>query len=169
MMDFDYLISGKKVNVSINKKENKYELFIDDERVLIQPVHTSSNFISLINNGLYQKIYFARDNGINYIFIDGKQYRIEDLSRTEQKSVVTDHLLVDNESEICAPMPGKILKILVNLGDEVDIKHNLVIVEAMKMENNIVSPMKGSIKRINFKEGDLVDTGQPIIELEPLE
>jgi biotin carboxyl carrier protein len=66
-------------------------------------------------------------------------------------------------------MPGKVVKIGVKVGDEVRKNQTLVIVEAMKMENEIKSPIPAKVKKINFKEGDLVDTGQPIVELEPKE
>ncbi|MCJ7577768.1 MAG: biotin/lipoyl-binding protein, partial [candidate division Zixibacteria bacterium] len=67
------------------------------------------------------------------------------------------------------PMPGKIVKILVREGDKVRKGQGLVIVEAMKMENEIRSPGAGIVKKINFKEGNLVDTADLIIELEPEE
>jgi len=168
-MEFDYLISDKKVHVAIEKKENKYQLRCGEESFVIEPLHFQDHFFSFTDNGSYKKIMYAKDNGILYVFIDGLQYRIEDLNITEQKSVAKDHLLLENESEICAPMPGKILKIFVAVGDEVTPKQNLLIVEAMKMENNMTSSMKGVVKKVNFKEGDLVDTGQPIIELEAIE
>ena len=167
-MDFEYLISDNIVNVSINKKDGDFEVSLGDELIQIKPIHLSAHFISLIMNGVFKKIYFAKDNGVNYIFIDGQQYCIEDLSKTEQKSVAKDHLLLEQASEICAPMPGKILKIYVKEGDTVEVKQNLIIVEAMKMENSIHSSIKGKVKKVNFKEGDIVDTGQPIIELEKI-
>lgn len=168
-MEFDYLIADKKVHVAIDKKENKYQVRLSGESFTIEPLHFQEHFFSFNDNDGYKKIMYAKDNGILYVFIDGLQYRVEDLNITEQKSVAKDHLLLDNESEICAPMPGKILKIFVTTGDQVTPKQNLLIVEAMKMENSITSSMKGVVKKINFKEGDLVDTGQPIIELEAAE
>lgn len=168
-MDFDYLMADKTFHVSINKKDNNYEVYLENELILIRPINKFSNFISIINNEKCQNIYFAKDKEMHYIFIDGQQYRIEDLNQAEQKSVIKDQLLLEEASEICAPMPGKILKILVKEGEEIEAKQNLVIVEAMKMENNINSPVKGKVKKINFHAGDIVDTGQPIIELEALE
>ena len=63
-------------------------------------------------------------------------------------------------------MPGKVVKILVKQGDRVEKSQGLVIVEAMKMENEIKSGSGAVVKKINFKEGDLVDAAVPIIELE---
>ena len=168
-MEFDYLISDREIHTSINIKDNIYEIKIGDNILKIEKIHSASNLFIFKMNGINHKIFITQDNGIHYIFIDGQQYRIEDLSQTAQKSITKDHLIMDDETEICAPMPGKILKIFVAENDHVQAKQNLVIVEAMKMENNIVSPIEGTVKRINFKEGDLIDTGQPIIELEPFD
>ncbi|WP_457753603.1 sodium-extruding oxaloacetate decarboxylase subunit alpha [Thermococcus sp.] len=66
---------------------------------------------------------------------------------------------------VSAPMPGKVLRILVNEGDEVKVGQGLLVLEAMKMENEIPAPKDGIIKKILVKEGDTVDTGQPLIEL----
>jgi len=73
------------------------------------------------------------------------------------------------KDEVSTPMPGKIVKILVAVGDKVTVKQALVIVESMKMENKIVSPVDGEIKSIHYSDGDLVEPGQAIIKLIPAE
>ena len=72
---------------------------------------------------------------------------------------------VGGEGVVTAPMPGKILKILVREGEQVKVGQGLLILEAMKMENEIPSPTDGVVKRILVKEGDTVDTGQALVEL----
>ena len=70
------------------------------------------------------------------------------------------------KDKILAPMPGKIVKIQVAMGDEVTEKQPMVIVEAMKMEHQVMARANGKVKAINFADGDQVDTESPIIELE---
>ena len=70
------------------------------------------------------------------------------------------------EGVVTSPMPGKILRILVKEGESVKTGQGLVVLEAMKMENEIPAPKDGVVKKILVKEGDTVDTGQPLIELE---
>ncbi|SYZ73635.1 hypothetical protein TRIP_C30072 [Candidatus Zixiibacteriota bacterium] len=70
------------------------------------------------------------------------------------------------KDKIFAPMPGKVVKILVAEGDNISAKQPMVIVEAMKMENQVNSPAAGTVKKINFRDGDQVGTDIPIIELE---
>ena len=67
---------------------------------------------------------------------------------------------------IKAPMPGLILEINVKVGQEVKENDNLLILEAMKMENSFSSPRDGIIKSIAVSIGDAVDKGQLLIEFE---
>ena len=68
--------------------------------------------------------------------------------------------------EIQAPMPGSIVEILVNVGNEVSEDDELLILEAMKMENPICAPSKGVVKEIRVKEKDVVEVGQVLVILE---
>lgn len=64
-----------------------------------------------------------------------------------------------------APLPGNIFKILVNVGDEVKKGDNLLIMEAMKMENNVLAEKDGVIKTIKVNVGDAVLQGDVLIEM----
>ncbi len=75
-----------------------------------------------------------------------------------------DHDL--EKDKVFAPMPGKIVKIHVRVGDDVVEKQILAVVEAMKMENPVQALASGKVKSVNFSEGDQVDTEQAIIELD---
>ncbi len=64
---------------------------------------------------------------------------------------------------VSAPMPGNILRIDVNQGDTVKEGQILVILEAMKMENEIVAPKDGTVAQIVTSKGAVVDTGSPLV------
>jgi len=68
--------------------------------------------------------------------------------------------------EVVSPMPGTIAEILVEVGDEVKADEELIILEAMKMENPIVAPSDGVVKEIKVEEEDKVDTNQVLVVLE---
>ena len=68
--------------------------------------------------------------------------------------------------EIKAPMTGKIISIVVNLGDKVNADDEVVIMDAMKMEIPVQAPADGTVKEIKVKEGDSVKTDQVLIVLE---
>lgn len=70
------------------------------------------------------------------------------------------------ENDVKAPMPGLILDINVNEGDEVKEGDYLLVLEAMKMENALTAPMDGIVKKISINKGDKVDKNQLLVEME---
>ena len=70
-----------------------------------------------------------------------------------------------SEGLVSAPMPGKVLRVLVKEGESVKTGQGLLVLEAMKMENEIPAPRDGVVKKIHVKEGDTVNTGDPLIEI----
>ena len=62
-----------------------------------------------------------------------------------------------------APLPGNILSVKVNLGDEVKEGELLLVIEAMKMENDVVAPCDGQVKQIAVSAGKAVNTGDTLI------
>ena len=73
----------------------------------------------------------------------------------------------ESGSNITSPMPGKVIKIAVNEGDAVSKGDILLVVEAMKMENNILSPADAVVDRINVVAGNLVDSNTTLVHLAP--
>jgi biotin carboxyl carrier protein len=67
---------------------------------------------------------------------------------------------------VTAPMPGKIVKVLVTPGDEVAVRQGLVVIEAMKMENELRATRAGHVKDVHVAEGDLVDAGRLLAVIE---
>lgn len=65
-----------------------------------------------------------------------------------------------------APMPGTILKVLAQVGDQVTANQPVLILEAMKMENEIVAPRDGAVTAIHVNVGDMVNPGQPLITID---
>jgi biotin carboxyl carrier protein len=68
-------------------------------------------------------------------------------------------------TNVVAPMPGNIWKLLVEVGDTVTEGQAIIILEAMKMENDIVAPKAGKVVGINVKQGESVDTGTVLISI----
>lgn len=65
--------------------------------------------------------------------------------------------------EVKAPMPGKILEVLVKVGDSVKEDDEIVMLEAMKMENPIYAPADGTVQEVKVKANDSVETEQVLV------
>ncbi len=93
-----------------------------------------------------------------------RQVMVKDLS---VESDVAEHRKVDSDDpqQVGAPMPGKIFKLLVAVGDEVKAGETLLSTEAMKMETNVKAKEEGVVKEILFKEGDQVQQGDLLVIL----
>jgi biotin carboxyl carrier protein len=68
--------------------------------------------------------------------------------------------------DIRAPMPGKIVKVMVKPGDRVQAAQGLVVVEAMKMENELRAPREAQVKVVHVTEGQAVEAQEPLVTLE---
>lgn len=140
----------------INEKET-VEVPIEEGKILI---------IKLIEKGRLEK-----DGYRNFTYeVNGnrREVRVFDESakiteREEDNLSVADP---NNDKEIGASIPGRVVKVLVKENDKVSVNDPLVVVEAMKMETNILSKSEGIVKSILIKENDTIDTDQLLIVLE---
>ena len=91
-----------------------------------------------------------------------RQVSVNDLSVESEDS---SHIKADpdDSKQVGAPMPGKIFKLLVAVGDEVKEGDTLISTEAMKMETAVKSKRDGVVKEIMFKEEDLIDQGDLLV------
>lgn len=98
--------------------------------------------------------------------LKGKTYPIQVLDeatkrlRTSKKTLA--HL---GQQIISTPMPGKVIKLLVKVGDSVEVGQGVIVVEAMKMENELRASAPGIVKEIKVKEGTTVNAGEPLVVL----
>ncbi len=72
----------------------------------------------------------------------------------------------DGPKALKAPMPGRVIRVLVAVGDEVAAHQGLVVIEAMKMQNELKSPKAGRIARVAAQEGDTVQSGDVLVVVE---
>lgn len=165
-MELEFGIAQKNYSLSVQKKNEHYEVKINNEIFNIAAEHVTPNCLLVTDKNSIRRIYIASRNDKTFIYFDGRQHLIDHPIETEMSAYGEDSHLSAADSGICAPMPGKILKILVTENEAVVAKQNLVIVEAMKMEHSVRAPRNGIVTKINFKAGDLVDTGQEILELD---
>ena len=86
---------------------------------------------------------------------------------TETVSAASFDVSGSDGGHITSPMPGKVIRINVNQGDEVKKGKVLLIIEAMKMENMITAPVDGIVKKVNVKMNQMVETSTALVDLGP--
>jgi len=144
----------------------------------------------MLNGKKIQADIVAAGNSGFHVIKEGKSYRVNViktdrstktiavrinrkkyiLSVKDKYDEVLEKLGMGNNSknlkDLKAPMPGKVLEILVNGGQEVKKEQALIVLEAMKMENVIKSPGDGTIKAISVQKGNTVEKNQVLINFE---
>jgi biotin carboxyl carrier protein len=96
--------------------------------------------------------------------VDGEPFRIA-LRDPRSRRQPAGAAVTTGPQEIAAPMPGKVARLLVKEGDQVEADQGLLVIEAMKMQNELRAPRAGRVERIYAGEGAGVETGAPLIRL----
>lgn len=95
----------------------------------------------------------------------GAKTRVETVRESEPVVAATPVASTGGAGAVVSPMPGVILDIKVKEGDSVSEGQTVIILEAMKMENEIVSEFTGTVSAIRVKKGDTVDTDAVLVEI----
>jgi biotin carboxyl carrier protein len=124
-------------------------------------IEVEPGVFSVLMDGL---VYEARvDSGI--VTIAGQRYEIEQIDPRKYKRRGTG-AIGTGRSSIKAPMPGKIVRVLVSVGETVQAGQGIAVVEAMKMQNEIKAAGAGSVTSVAVKDGDTVDAGAVLAVIE---
>ena len=166
------------------------ELNINGRTAAVDLLKQDGNLLSVTIDGeVYDLDIVMVTEGIYSIIYKDKSYKLEMIRGVSDKHYVVntfynsyDVEVVDAESKyirsrqkgdaqqgentISTPMPGKVVKILVNVGDEVELGQTIIIVSAMKMESEFKARKPGVIKAIHVKEGDLVEGHKVLVVIE---
>lgn len=101
------------------------------------------------------------------VHLRGQSFKIDVADeRKMRQRAATASFTVEGRQLITAPMPGKVTKLLVKLGDEVKEGQGLVVVEAMKMENELKSPKAGKVVELFAQEGSTVENNAKLLTVE---
>ena len=109
------------------------------------------------------------------ITINGKAYEVEVNKHAEGKATIVSRPEVAQKkvpsrpstgTTVSAPMPGSLFDVIANVGDRVEAGQVILILEAMKMENEIVAPIAGRIASIEKQKGDSIKSGDVLAIIE---
>lgn len=162
MSKSEFDLDGELIEASVEKLADGFSVEVGGDIFVLTPCGENHYWVML--DGRKTKVAAVYERGTIYVDIDSVLLEIKEPSEDGFAGGAEDH--EGAKDKIFAPMPGKIVKLQVAVGDSVAVKQPMVIVEAMKMENQVNAKAAGVVRAINFAEGDQVDTETPIIELE---
>ena len=165
------------MEIKINDRIAQVEMLSRDGNVLKLSIDGKKYEadIEMVENGVYSVLIDNKSHNIELIEEEHKNYIVNTYSRSYNVEIVdaeSKYLMSrnkDNDLEdniISSPMPGKVVKILVKVGDKVKAGDTVVIVSAMKMESEYKVKNDRLIKEIKVKEGDTINSHQPLIVIE---
>ena len=170
LMQMQFKTEDKDIDIQIIKKpEQQFILTIagNPHEVFMQTIREDEVDFRIFNR-FYKALISQDKKGTWFVSIDGNLFEIirpDILKAGEQYSIGNNG---NAEGSLFAPMPGKVIKINVKEGDQVKRGSILVVVEAMKMENNIVALEDAEVEKVNVNEGERVDTDLQLVHLKPL-
>lgn len=143
-------------------------LSVDDQVVPVEILQTSEHTFSVLVNGMSVKVVAHRSQEAYQVLVDSVQQDVVVESERERllKAYATKAKAARRRYEVHAPMPALVVKVEVDVGDEVKDGQGLLILEAMKMENEIKSHQSGKVKKILVAEGKTVEKGELLLMLE---
>jgi biotin carboxyl carrier protein len=164
---FDLLLDGESRKISAEARDGAL-IVQEGERVLeIGVRRIAPNELRLRFGDRSVRVFLARDGERTFVAVDGRQYVVSESRAETGRPGEGDDKAAGGSLRVKAPMPGKVTKLAVAEGETVRKNQTLVIVEAMKMENEIKTSIDGVVSKIHVKTGDLVDAERPLVEIEP--
>jgi biotin carboxyl carrier protein len=144
-----------------------YRVAIDGNEFVVDGKKTGrTNYSLIVDNRSFEiEVDYTEDE--YRVLVDGRNYHVHlvDERRVRVGGGQSD-IQLQGRQKVSVPMPGKVIAVLVSQGDSVERGQGLVIVEAMKMENEVRSPIAGEVKEIKVKPGDAVEGGTVLIVVE---
>ena len=172
-MIFEIDISGRTRAVSIERVtgSGRFRVTVDGRAHVVDAARIGEFGLSLIVDGQSaasreMSVVPAGGLGDLLITLDGRIVAASVNARRTRRAPVDAGAHAQGEQSVVAPMSGRVVRVLVAAGDEVAARQGVVVVEAMKMENELRSPKAGRVKEVTVTAGASVDTGRVLVVIE---
>lgn len=170
MMPIEIKLNDRIAQVKIlNQNENLLEVMVDDQVYHVDLMHNDEGTFSILVNNHSHNITLVPSSR-------PKQYTAYTLYNTYEPEVIDaasryirsrgNGSLAQTTNRISAPMPGRIVKVLVKAGQRVEKGQTAIIMSAMKMESEYKVASDGIVKAVNVEAGNTVESNQVLIEFE---
>ena len=166
-MKFEIQLTGvggkRKHVVDLERKGEVSTISLDGKPVDADAVQIAPNAISVMLGGQSFEIHVSRSaDGTLKLQCGPHEFSAEIIDPRAWRGRKHGPVEVEGRQEILAPMPGKVVRLLVAVGATVEAGQGVLVVEAMKMQNEIRSPKSGKVERLLVKEGQSVNAGQAL-------
>jgi biotin carboxyl carrier protein len=171
-VQFELEIGGKVRTVRVSTRDDGLDVSVDDRVWQVDHRAVGRQSLSLLVRegvGVTRSVdvtVVARPGGAGFdVSLDGQTLSAAMVSRFGRRvGEVVAH--GSGPQHVLAPMPGKVVRLLVSPGDAVEPRQGLVVIEAMKMENELRASRAGRIKAVRVAEGESVEAGALLVTVE---
>ncbi len=160
-MRYAVTVGDKAYNIEVGG-DREIEIDGVPHQVDIQNIDGYSLFSLLLDNRSYELIV-EREGQQFRILLEGEMYAVSVTDEHARRLMEAPARVPSGEVAVKAPMPGLVVAVPATLGQEVKIGQGLIILEAMKMENELRAPRGGRVKAIRVSPGQVVDKDQVLV------
>ena len=162
------IVNGRSVELEINSGGGGFDVLIDGKQIEIKVLGMDSSRIKLLIDNRPVEFFYIR-NGDEIILTDSiREYSCSIRGRYQEmleRCKISSEGRTYREKVLKSPMPGLVTRVLVKPGSPVRIGDKLVILEAMKMENEIRSDFEGVVMEVLVEEGTAVEKDSPLLKI----
>jgi biotin carboxyl carrier protein len=161
--------------VTIGEKTHQVELVragagwrckLDGKELPLDAVSPQPGLLSILVDGTSHEVRQESSAGLNVIVVGQERFTATVRDPRSYRSRRTREAGLQGVRKIVAPMPGKVVRVLAKAGAAVDAGQPVLVIEAMKMQNELKAPKKGKVSKLNVNEGAAVEAGQVLAEVE---
>jgi acetyl/propionyl-CoA carboxylase alpha subunit len=165
-MNYDVLLDGVRCSVEVTRSADDPShvlATINGRRVEADAVKISPGVYSILLDGRSIEVRVETLADSLLLHAAGREYRVEIVDPRSWRRTRGGGIDLAGRQQISAPMAGKVVRVLVAPGQQVETSQGLLVVEAMKMQNEIRSPKTGTVERLFAKEGQTVNAGEILV------
>ena len=151
-------IGGKSRSVEVAARDGRREFTLDGKLRNADCIAIAPGLYSILLDGRSFEAHARDAAGEIVVTIQGREFafRVDDPREWRKRGATLE---AEGKQQVVASMPGKIVRVLVAAGQAVNSGQGVVVVEAMKMQNELRSPKTGKVERLLVKEGQAVSAG----------
>lgn len=165
-MTYDIVIDGKVHRLKLERRDNSWLCVLDDREIVVDAILSRRNVISLLIDGKAWEVKREQTATDLHIWVRGARYEAEVRDPRSLRSRRAGAESAAGPRKVTAPMPGRIVRVLVGEKQEVEQGQGLLVVEAMKMQNELKSPKKGTVQKLLATSGTAVNAGDVLAIVE---